>query len=68
MKRYKLIRKYPGSPELGTEIIYSETNKTYNNYAGGDAYTELPKNQVEGMPEYWGELVEKVKKIWKRFV
>lgn len=59
MKRYKLIKSYPGSPKLGVEVIYSETHQIYN-YNGGDYYTELPKHQVENLPEFWEEVVEKV--------
>lgn len=58
MKKYKLIKLYPGSPKLGTEVNYSETHQIYN-YNGGNFYTELPKHQVENLPEFW----EKVKEV-----
>lgn len=78
MKRYKLIKKYPGSPKLGTEVIYSKAHKIYN-YNGGDFYSELPKNQVENLPEFWEEVIEKdyeilsfsqnsnIKDLWTNF-
>jgi hypothetical protein len=57
-KQYKLIKKYPNSPQLGTVVNYSEKHQIYNNN-GGDFYTELPKHQVENLPEFWEEVIEK---------
>jgi len=59
MKKYKLIKKYPGSPELGTEveqhninnsIIYLESNKL--------SIKPFPKCHIENN-EFWQEIVEK---------
>jgi hypothetical protein len=59
MKRYKLIRKYPGSPELGTII---EEDK----YPSGSIYKvtpiithSFPANWIENNPEFWQKIVEK---------
>jgi len=57
MVRYKCVKEYPGSPKLGTEVNYSEKHKIYN-YNGGNFYTELPKHQVENLPEFWEEIKE----------
>jgi hypothetical protein len=57
MLRYKLVKLYPNSPPLGTEVNYSETHKIYNNN-GGNYYIELPKHQVENLPEFWQEIKE----------
>lgn len=76
MKSYKLIKEYPGGPKLGTEVIYSKEHRIYN-HNGGNFYTELPKNQVENLPEFWEEIIEKdyeilsyihngSKHIWKK--
>lgn len=46
MKRYKLIKKYPGSPILGT----------INGFKSGST---LKLDIVENYPEYWEEVVEK---------
>lgn len=59
MKKYKLVKCYPGSLKLGTEVTYSIEHGIYN-YNGGDFFTELPKHQVENLPEYW-QLVEEPK-------
>jgi len=58
MQKYKLIKLYPNSPPLGTEVNYSETHQIYNTN-GGNYYTELPKHQVENLPEFWEEVKEK---------
>jgi len=55
MKKFKLIKEYPNSPELGTEVNYSEKHQIYN-YNGGNIYTALPKHTVENLPEYWQEI------------
>lgn len=62
--KYKLIKSYPGSPRLGTEVIFSETHQIYN-FNGGDFYSELPKNQVENLPEFWEKVEEKTYQILK---
>jgi hypothetical protein len=56
--KYKLIKEYPGSPKLNTEVIYSEKHKIYN-YNFDTIYTEFPKNQVENLPEFWELVIEK---------
>ena len=63
MRKFKLVKLYPNSPPLGTEVNYSETHQIYN-YNGGNYYTELPKHQVENLPEFWQEIVE-VKKDYE---
>ena len=59
MKKYKLIRKYPGSPELGTEIekrtVYSEKwmfKKDCNLFP-------VTSGTPDDYPEFWEEVVEK---------
>jgi len=52
MVEYRLIKEYPGSPKLGTKVNYSDKHQIYN-YNGGNFYTELPKHQVENLPEFW---------------
>lgn len=55
--KYRLKKSYPGSPKLGTEVVFSETHQVYN-YNGGDFFSELPKNQVENLPEFWEKVEE----------
>lgn len=59
MRKFKLIKCYPGSLPIGTEVNYSEEHKIYN-YNGGNFYSELPKHQVENLPEFWKEVKEPV--------
>lgn len=54
-KKYRLIKKYPGSPELGT-IIYINDDKCYCDKSGG---LLGEKDIVLNYPEFWGEIVEK---------
>lgn len=54
MKTYRLIKKYPSSPELGTEVslFYGDGYNTIDNF-----FTyRLSKSNVEGYPEYWEEV------------
>ncbi len=54
MVKYKLIKKYPGSPELGTELLYC---KVWNLYTDGKwAFSE---EKIKNFPEYWEEIIEK---------
>ena len=59
MRKFKLIKCYPGSLPIGTEVNYSEEHKIYN-YNGGNFYSELPKHQVENLPEFWKEVKEPI--------
>ena len=54
MKKYKLIKIYPGSPKLGTiaEGIYGGESYTYNEYSS------VSRGSIEDYPEYWEELIE----------
>jgi hypothetical protein len=54
-KKYRLIKKYPGSLELGT-IIYINDDKCYCDKSGG---LLGEKDIVLNYPEFWGEIVEK---------
>ena len=52
MKKYKLIKKYPGSPEIGTII---EIREGTNMYFYGGLQIESPNKY----PEFWEEVIEK---------
>ena len=58
MKKYKLIKEYPGSPELGTIVEgKSSDGKNYSfSMLGGRVY--VIKYHVEDNPEYWEEVNE----------
>lgn len=53
MKRYKLIKTYPDSPELGTII-----ERECRHYCI-DKNTHLRYPNIENYPEFWEEIVEK---------
>lgn len=58
MRKFKLIKEYPGSPELG--IICEERNNksSFCYYYEGEKNVGILKNEVENQPEYWEEVVE----------
>lgn len=57
MKKYRLIKKYPGSPKLGTEVI---KNNEFGNYSYIEPnIKEYSKNIIENNPEFWEEVVKK---------
>jgi len=65
MKKYKLIKSYPGSPEVGS-IAYTSKNTLadahYNYIIGEDGPFQcswIPKKYVDNNPEYWEEILEK---------
>lgn len=59
MKKYKLIKCYPGSEELGT-IATEENSTTCYNTNGFLHYSSADfKQNIEKYPEFWQEIVEK---------
>ena len=50
--KYKLIKEYPGSPELGT--IVQEKNKTSNFYYFNT--NAILRSHVENNEEYWQQI------------
>lgn len=54
MTKYKLIKKYPGSPELDTEV---ETDGNRILYKG--VHSTLLIKEVISYPEFWQEVIEK---------
>jgi hypothetical protein len=55
MTKYKLIKEYPGSPELGTiaERISKIKSNTSYYYGEGEKKYCIYDNHVEDNPEYW---------------
>jgi hypothetical protein len=59
MKKYKLVKCYPGSAKLGT-IALLKTNCEPHCFLLDDPFHQpLPTKQVLNNPEYWEEIVEK---------
>lgn len=60
MRKFRLLREYPGSPKLGTivkkefstEFIYIVDGSKFGNIYG------VIKYHVENNPEYWEEVIE----------
>lgn len=59
MKKFKLIKEYPHSPELGTIITKIDTYWGYPNGHDSNRVVFLSKDKPEDHPEYWEEVVEK---------
>ena len=55
--KYKLIKEYPGSPELGSVAESYGKGKsmhyTYNHPTTKGVKLAVPLEQIEGHPEYW---------------
>jgi hypothetical protein len=58
MKKYKLIKEYPGSPDLGTEVEKESNSKSSSSYfyRSGDKRICVFNDHVEYNPEYWEEV------------
>ena len=54
MKKYRLIKEYPGSDSVGLVVSLKSPNGLYEGYQ----YNYYSKH-VENQPEYWEEVVEK---------
>ena len=67
MKKYKLIKTYPGSPELSTEIIETQINSlcpVNECYISGKTFMLIGDDSFEiknpkNYPEFWEKVVEK---------
>jgi hypothetical protein len=60
MKKFKLIREYPGSPKLGT-IVKGKFLGHYHDIS--EQISSITSNLIENQPEFWEEVVEKDYKI-----
>ena len=59
MKKFKLIKEYPGSPNLGTICEERNNKSSFCYYFEGEKNIGITKDQVENQPEYWEEVIEK---------
>lgn len=59
MRKFKLIKEYPGSPKLGSVV---EESDSFSGYKFEDIENSIffitPKRYVENNPEYWEEIFE----------
>ena len=53
--KYKLVKTYPGSPELGIEVEKESSSKSSSSYfyRSGDKRICVFNDHVEDNPEYW---------------
>ena len=56
MKKYKLIKKYPGSPEVG-EIVQGNGREGW--YTKGPGCRTYDWTQIVNYPKFWEEVIEK---------
>ena len=59
MRKFKLVKSYPGSPELGTEVEKQAKTQTYYHIYNDKKFGVLTEH-VENQPEYWEEVVEDI--------
>lgn len=60
MRKFRLIREYPGSPKLGT-IVKKEFSTEFIYIVDGSKFGSrygVMKYHVENNPEYWEEIIE----------
>lgn len=57
-KKYKLIKQYDGSPQVGT-IVNQSIDFPHYNFNGGNFTTAITQYFVENTPEFWEEIKEK---------
>lgn len=60
-RKFKLIKKFPGSPNVGTEVKFQKGigfSNTYFSNTSGHSYWYHPED-VENNPEFWEEITEK---------
>lgn len=63
MKRYKLIRRYPGSRELGTMVEQVNSSSGLNTRYTDKIGREYGWREIEDYPEYWEEIKESTFKV-----
>jgi len=59
MRKFKLIKEYPGSPNLGTTCEERNNKSSFCYYFEGEKNIGITKDQVENQPEFWEEVIEK---------
>jgi hypothetical protein len=57
MKKYRLIKEYPGSPRLGTTVKRIDNSTMYKTIE--DIGYPFLSITIENQPEFWEEIVEK---------
>ena len=58
MGKYRLIKEYPGSPDIDTEVGVIKGHSANYNYSIGDKRYCVLKDHVENNPYYWAKIEE----------
>lgn len=58
MKKFKLIKEYPGSPEVNTEVIEKNHIPRFYYFHDKENRKSYFKDWIENNPEYWEEILE----------
>ena len=58
--KYKLIKEYPGSAELGTEVESNSKSSSSYFYRSGDKRICVFNDHVEENPEYWEKVEQNI--------
>ena len=58
MRKFKLVKCYPGSPELGAVCEERNVKSSFCYYFEGEKNLGILKDQVENQPEYWEEITD----------
>lgn len=56
MKKYILIKEYPGSPSLGSVYESRNNESRFCYHHKGETNTVVLKDHVENQPEYWEDI------------
>jgi uncharacterized protein involved in tolerance to divalent cations len=68
MKKYKLIKEYPGSPEVGTIVSFYDSLQSYIYLDSTITTRFISSSLIEKNPEFWEEIIEKDYEILEIFI
>lgn len=60
MKKYKLIKEYPGSPTLGEVVVVAESSTFYFYEKPDLCRIVIRKTLVDNQPDYWEEVEDNI--------
>lgn len=59
MRKFRLIKEYPGSPKVGSVVEESNSVSAYVfEDVKNSIFFKTPKRYIEDNPEYWEEIIE----------
>ena len=61
MRKFRLLREYPGSPKIGSVVEESGSLSAYVfEDVENSIFFKTPKRYIEDNPEYWEEIIENI--------